>query len=81
MGSLSTLSDDLPAIGSAARQLDLAARLRVFDLDGSLAAASREAWAILEPEIASISEAYWQQWLRCFDDQRIWAPADTARRR
>ncbi|QNE31774.1 chemotaxis protein [Sphingomonas sp. NBWT7] len=73
------MSDDLPAIGSAARQLDLAARLRVFDLDGSLVAASREAWTILEPEITAVSEAYWQQWLRCFDDQRTWAPADTAR--
>ena len=70
---------DLPAIGSIAHAVDLSARLRVFDLDGTLAAASREAWAVLEPEIRAISEAYWQQWLRCFGDQRVWAPDETAK--
>jgi methyl-accepting chemotaxis protein len=68
---------DLPAIGSIAAMVDLSARLRVFDLDGSLAASSREVWALLEPDIRQISQAYWQQWLRCFADQRIWAPHET----
>lgn len=73
------MKDDLPVLGAIARDVDLATRLRVFDLDGSLATASSEVWAVLEPEIRDVSEAYWQQWLRCFDDHRIWAPAETAK--
>ena len=69
---------DLPAPGSIAREIDIHSRLTVFDPDGSLAAASRQVWEVLEPEIAFVSEAYWQQWLRCFPDQRNWASAETA---
>ncbi|MGY4397094.1 methyl-accepting chemotaxis protein [Sphingomonas sp. UYAg733] len=70
-------ANDLPAPGTIAAKIDLTARLRVFDFDGSLAGASREAWAVLEPDIRAVSEAYWQQWLRCFADERIWAPHET----
>ena len=70
---------DLPAPGSIARDVDIHSRLKVFDFDGSLASASREVWDVLEPEIAFVSEAYWQQWLRCFADERIWAPHETAK--
>lgn len=69
--------NDLPAPGTIAAQVDLVTRLRVFDFDGSLTGAAREAWAILEPDVHAISEAYWQQWLRCFADERIWAPQET----
>ena len=68
---------DLPVPGSIAAKIDLRARLRVFDFDGTLAATSREAWAVLEPEIHDVSEAYWQHWLRCFDDGRVWAKHET----
>ena len=67
----------LPEPGAMARQIDVRARLRVFDFDGSLMSSSREVWAALEPEIRSISDAYWQQWLRCFSDERNWAPQET----
>ena len=40
---------DLPVPGTIAAKIDLRARLRVFDFDGTLASASREAWAVLEP--------------------------------
>ncbi|OYY88846.1 MAG: chemotaxis protein, partial [Sphingomonas sp. 28-66-16] len=70
-------SSDLPITGTIASHIDVAARLRVFDFDGSLASASREVWLALEPDIAAISEAYWQQWLRCFADERSWAPHET----
>ncbi|RZM11857.1 MAG: chemotaxis protein [Sphingomonas sp.] len=70
---------DLPVPGSIAASIDLAARLRVFDFDGTLTTASREAWAVLAPEITDVSRAYWEQWLRCFSDERIWAPQDTER--
>ncbi|MBX9731898.1 MAG: chemotaxis protein [Sphingomonas sp.] len=69
----------MPAIGTVAAAIDLSARLRVFDFDGSLAAASRDVWASLEAEISVVSEAYWQQWLRCFADERTWAPHETAK--
>ena len=72
-------SQDLPVPGSIAIRIDLAQRLRVFDFDGTLASASREAWAVLEPEIHGISEAYWNHWLRCFADERIWARHETQR--
>ncbi|HVJ02256.1 MAG TPA: methyl-accepting chemotaxis protein, partial [Sphingomonas sp.] len=68
---------DLPAPGTMSARIDLAARLGIFDFDGTLLASSRDAWAVLEPDIRAVSEAYWQQWLRCFAEQRNWAPDDT----
>ncbi|MEG3163077.1 methyl-accepting chemotaxis protein [Sphingomonas sp. PB2P19] len=70
---------ELPVPGTIAASIDLAARLRVFDFDGSLTTASREVWAALEPEVTLVSRAYWEQWLRCFSDERIWAPNETER--
>ncbi len=70
-------SSDLPAPGTLAATIDLGARLRVFDYDGSLVAASRDVWNLIEPDIRKVSEAYWQQWLRCFADERVWAPHET----
>ncbi|MCX8476498.1 MAG: methyl-accepting chemotaxis protein [Sphingomonas sp.] len=60
-------------------RIDIRARLRVFDVEGTLIRSSREAWEALEPEIHAVSEAYWQQWLRCFADERNWAHDDTAK--
>jgi methyl-accepting chemotaxis protein len=70
---------DLPAPGTMSARIDIRARLRVFDSEGSLQQSSRDAWEALEPEIQTVSEAYWQQWLRCFDDQRSWATGDNAK--
>jgi methyl-accepting chemotaxis protein len=70
---------DLPTPGLLAAKVDLATRLRVFDHDGSLAAMAREVWSIIEPDILKISEAYWQQWLSCFEDGRVWAPHETSK--
>ncbi|RXD05883.1 chemotaxis protein [Sphingomonas sp. UV9] len=69
----------MPVPGAIAASVDLAARLRVFDFDGSLSSASREVWAALAPEITHVSKAYWEQWLRCFSDERIWASHETER--
>jgi methyl-accepting chemotaxis protein len=60
-----------------AAKLDLTTRLRVFDHDGMLGATARDIWSIIEPDVRAISEAYWQQWLRCFADERVWAPHET----
>ena len=67
----------MPAPGTIAARIDVTARLRVFDGEGSLASASRETWKVIEPEVRSVSDAYWQQWLRCFADDRTWAAHDT----
>ncbi|WNO55107.1 methyl-accepting chemotaxis protein [Stakelama saccharophila] len=58
-------------------RIDVAARLRIFDFDGSLVGSARRAWEVLEPHCRAVSEAYWQQWLRCFADGRTWAPHET----
>ena len=70
-------TNDLPTPGATAASVDLAARLRVFDFDGTLTSASREVWAALAPEITHVSKAFWEQWLQCFPDERIWAPHET----
>jgi methyl-accepting chemotaxis protein len=62
-----------------AAKVRLSERLRIFDFDGSLASASHDVWTVIEPDIRAISEAYWQQWLRCFADDRVWAPHETAK--
>jgi len=72
-------NNDLPAPGAIAAKVDLNARLRVFDFDGSLGSASRDAWLVIEPEIHAISEAYWKQWQRCFDDGKVWAQHEDAK--
>ena len=69
-------ANDLPAPGAMAARIDVRARLRIFDFEGSLVESSREAWETLEPEIRAVSEAYWSQWLRCFAEERG-APEDT----
>ncbi len=68
---------EMPMPGAIAATVDLPARLRAFDLDGSLATASRAVWDAIEPEVATVSKAYWEQWLRCFSDERIWAVQET----
>jgi methyl-accepting chemotaxis protein len=69
--------EDLPTPGTVAARIDVRARLRIFDFEGTLLASGRAAWEALEPEIRAVSEAFWQQWLRCFADERSWATDDT----
>ena len=66
----------LPAPGAIAATIDLASRLRIFDFDGQLSDISRQIWAVLEPEIRMISEAYWMQWKQCFPHEPNWAPSN-----
>ena len=68
---------DLPTPGTVAARIDVRARLRIFDFEGTLGASGRAAWEALEPEIRAVSEAFWEQWLRCFADERSWATDDT----
>ncbi|UZK67991.1 methyl-accepting chemotaxis protein [Sphingomonas sp. M1-B02] len=59
-------------------RIDVRARLRIFDFEGSLIRSGREVWEALEPEIDAVSEAYWQQWQRCFAEERG-EPEDTGK--
>ncbi|NYT41135.1 chemotaxis protein [Sphingomonas sp. R-74633] len=67
----------MPTPGTVAARIDVRARLRIFDFEGTLLASGRAAWQALEPEIRAVSEAFWEQWLRCFADERNWATDDT----
>ncbi|WP_417774579.1 methyl-accepting chemotaxis protein [Sphingomonas floccifaciens] len=67
----------MPQSGSLAASIDLDQRLRVFGFDTAMAEASRAVWTIIEPEVDTVAEAYWRQWLTHFGDQRDWAPHET----
>ena len=68
---------DMPVMGVLGAAVDIEARLQAFDMEHTLLASAAEAWSLLEPDIREVSEAYWQHWLRCFDDGRSWAPHET----
>jgi methyl-accepting chemotaxis protein len=67
----------MPPVGSLAAKIDLAQRLRMFGFDAALATASRDAWAIIEPEAETVARAYWDQWVAAFGQTRSWAPHET----
>ncbi len=69
--------ETMPAPGSLAAQIDLDRRLRVFGFDAMGLEMCRAVWQVIEPEIGSVSEAYWRQWLTHFGDERDWAPHET----
>ena len=69
--------NDLPSAETMAANVRLSERLRLFDSDGSLTVASRDVWAVIEPDIRDISNAFWQQSLVCLADGRVWAPHET----
>ena len=68
--------NDLPGVGAIAAQIDVAARLRVFDFDGTLTNDALAVWNAIEPEARTISAAFWAQWQRCFAHERHWAPQE-----
>ncbi|WP_294262529.1 methyl-accepting chemotaxis protein [uncultured Sphingomonas sp.] len=68
---------DLPEPGSIARQVEIGARLRVFDFDGGMIDGARRVWTLIEGDIRAVAEAYWRHWIRCFSDTRTWAPYET----
>lgn len=73
-----TKADEMmPEPGSFSARIDLETRLRIFDPDGSLILSAARAWAVLEPDIYMIAEAYWTHWQLCFAGHRTWAPQET----
>jgi methyl-accepting chemotaxis protein len=70
----------MPAPGSIAAKIDLAARIATFDKDGSLVRLSREVWELLEPQSDPIIEAFWDQWQRENPRQENWIKHGRERR-
>ena len=52
----------MPPPTTVARRIDLAARIRAFDGDGTLVARADELWTIIAPRADEVSEAYWHHW-------------------
>ena len=69
------MSSDL----SIAATIDLGTRLRAFDFDGTLQAAAREVWAVIEPEADKVALAFWNQWRRAAPGASDWRPHDEPR--
>ena len=55
-----------------AREIDIASRLRVFDVDQAFLSSAEQLWLVLEPEIGAIAAAHWDQWVRFFPDDTMW---------
>ena len=70
---------NLPEAGSVSATIDLAERLRLFELGPEDIANARELWAVIEPEAREISEAHWRQWSRFFSGQQSFATHDHER--
>ncbi|MDR6787824.1 methyl-accepting chemotaxis protein [Sphingomonas sp. BE138] len=73
------MPNDLPPTGSVAATLDLNARFDVFDVDGELTRAARDAWETLRPHARPIAAAYWAHWKRCFGSAAEYATHENDR--
>jgi len=69
----------LPPPESVCKTIDLAERLRVFDLGPTELALARELWTVIEPEAKRISAVHWEQRSRLFGEARNWAPHEIER--
>ena len=65
---------DLSMAGTLTADIDVAARVRSFDDDGTLARASHDAWTVIAPEARTVSEAHFQAWRKLIADDRVWTP-------
>jgi methyl-accepting chemotaxis protein len=69
----------LPPPESISKSLDLAERLRVFDLGPAEIAMAGELWTVIEPEAREIAIAHWERRRRVYGDAHNWAPHDQER--
>jgi methyl-accepting chemotaxis protein len=69
----------LPVPGTIAATIDMQARLRAFDFDGTLEERGRTVWAILEPHGEALAGAFWAQWRRASPGARDWQPHEEAK--
>ena len=75
-----TVSPDLlPPPESVSKTIDLAERLRVFDLGPKDLELARELWTVVEPDARRISATHWEQRERLYGARRNWAPHEVDR--
>ena len=69
----------LPPPESVSKSIDLAERLRVFDLGPAAQQLAREVWAVIEPDAREIAIALWERRKAVYGDAQNWAPHDQER--
>ena len=70
----------MPPPTTVARSVDLAARIRAFDGDGTLVRRAAELWTIIAPRAGEVSEAYWNHWRETHPDEREWSNMEAQQR-
>jgi methyl-accepting chemotaxis protein len=65
--NVSASRPEAPEPGSVSNSIDLADRLRLFDIDHDDLAVAGQIWSILEPEARHVAETHWRQWHKMFD--------------
>jgi hypothetical protein len=73
------LPSTLPPPESISKTIDLAERLRVFDLGAAERALAAELWTLIEPDARQIARAHWEHRERAYGDAQNWAPHDQER--
>jgi methyl-accepting chemotaxis protein len=69
----------LPPPESVGKTIDIAERLRVFDLGPEEMALARELWALVEGDARQIARAHWQRRQQVYGAKYNWAPHDEER--
>lgn len=64
----------LPSPGLMSARIDIPMRLRVFGIEGSLPL-RKAVWELIEPEIETVAQAYWDHWRESFAEDANW-PSD-----
>ncbi|MEH3047254.1 methyl-accepting chemotaxis protein [Sphingomonas adhaesiva] len=70
----------MPPPTTVARRVDLAARIRAFDGDGTLVNRAADLWTIIAPRAPEVSEAYWNHWRGAHPDAPEWSNMETQQR-
>jgi len=71
--------DLLPAPESVSQTIDLAERLRAFDLGQREVELARELWTVIEPDAREISATHWRRREQLYGSRRNWAPHEVER--
>ena len=73
------MAADLPPPESISKTIDLAERLRIFDLGPAEIATARELWAVIEPEARAVAVTHWERRRQVYGEAQNWAPHDQER--
>ncbi|MDB5694711.1 MAG: chemotaxis protein, partial [Sphingomonas bacterium] len=70
------MSTILPAPDSISKTVDLAERLRVFDLGREEVTLAAELWTVIKPEARAIAVSIWERRERAYGERNNWAEHD-----